>query len=162
MRRNIRTGMVSAVAAGAAIVGLASPASAATVYVSDECTASGNARCMTLFYNSQAGSIWASSCFISNKDIYNFSGNYGEGTTYVYVFDGRDLITNYLGYCENGSGSGSPVKNNAAAGSNTLSGNTVRIYYNSGYAGPYQSFAPGSIKNLNSTLKNQNASQELV
>ncbi|MFC4470409.1 hypothetical protein ACFPH6_38965 [Streptomyces xiangluensis] len=143
-------------------MGMAPPASAATVYVSDECTSSGNARCMTLFYNSQAGAIFASSCFISNRNLDNFSGNYGEGTTYVYVFDARDLITNNLGYCSNGSGSGQPVKNNAAAGSNSLSSNTVRIYYNSGHAGPYQSFAPGSIKNLNSTLKNQNASQELV
>jgi hypothetical protein len=116
---------------------------------------------MTLFYSS-GGAIFGSSCFVSNKDIYNFSGDYGEGTTYVYIFDYKNLTTNNVGYCDSSVGSGTQVKNNAAAGSNTLSGTTARIYYNSGYGGPYQSFAPGSIKNLNSTLKNQNASQELV
>lgn len=162
MRRRVRSAVMSAALAGAALVGTASPASAATIYVSDLCTSSGNSRCMTLFYNSQSGAIFASSCFVSNSNVYNFAGDYSEGASYVYVFEGRDLITNVIGYCDSGAGSGLPVKNNAAGGSNTLSSNTVRLYYNSGYGGPYQSFAPGSIKNLNSTLKNQNASQELV
>ncbi|MEU3983944.1 hypothetical protein AB0F77_28340 [Streptomyces sp. NPDC026672] len=154
---------VTTTIAAVAAVGLAAPSASAANYSSDECSASGNNRCFTLFYNSQAGAIFASSCFVANRDLPDLAGGpSGNGTTYYnYVFDARDLITNDLGYCDNGSGSGQPVKNNAAAGSNTL-GSTVRVYYNSGYGGPYQSFAPGEIKNLNSQLKNENASLNIV
>ncbi|WP_285733383.1 CHAP domain-containing protein [Kitasatospora phosalacinea] len=34
----------------------------------------------------------------------------------------------------------------------------MRVYYNSGYEGAYQDFAPGARGNLNATLKNNNAS----
>ncbi|NDU72715.1 peptidoglycan DD-metalloendopeptidase family protein, partial [Actinomadura sp. DSM 109109] len=40
------------------------------------------------------------------------------------------------------------------------SGKTVRVYYNSNYGGSYQDFGPGAKGNLNSTLKNQNASHQ--
>ena len=60
-----------------------------------------------------------------------------------------------------GAGKGKCIKNNAASAWNRSS-KTVRVYFNSGYAGTYQDFAPGAKANLNATLKNQNASHELL
>jgi peptidoglycan hydrolase-like amidase len=53
------------------------------------------------------------------------------------------------------------VKNNAASVWNRTS-KTVRVYFNSNFAGASQDFAPGVKGNLNATLKNNNASHELL
>ena len=58
-----------------------------------------------------------------------------------------------------GNGKGLCVKNNAASVWNRSS-KTVRVYFNSGYGGTYQSFAAGAKANLNATLKNNNASHK--
>ncbi|NJP95511.1 peptidoglycan DD-metalloendopeptidase family protein [Nonomuraea sp. FMUSA5-5] len=58
-----------------------------------------------------------------------------------------------------GAGKGECIKNAAASVWNRSS-KTVRVYYNTGYAGTYQDFAAGAKGNLNATLKNQNASHE--
>ncbi|QYC45558.1 Peptidase family M23 [Nonomuraea coxensis DSM 45129] len=58
-----------------------------------------------------------------------------------------------------GAGKGTCIKNAAASVWNR-SGKTVRVYFNTGYAGSYQDFAPGAKANLNATLKNQNASHQ--
>ncbi|MFC5835874.1 peptidase inhibitor family I36 protein [Nonomuraea insulae] len=58
-----------------------------------------------------------------------------------------------------GAGKGKCIKNSAASAWNN-STKTVRVYFNSGYTGTYQDFAPGAKANLNSTLKNQNASHQ--
>ncbi|MFA1549734.1 SpoIID/LytB domain-containing protein [Actinomadura chokoriensis] len=60
-----------------------------------------------------------------------------------------------------GTGKGKCVKNNAASVWNRSS-KTVRVYFNSGYSGKYQDFKAGAKGNLNSSLKNQNASHELL
>jgi hypothetical protein len=60
-----------------------------------------------------------------------------------------------------GAGKGKCIKNAAASGWNR-SGKTVRVYFNTGLTGTYQDFAPGAKANLNSTLKNQNASHEFL
>ncbi|GAA0971891.1 hypothetical protein GCM10009555_024010 [Acrocarpospora macrocephala] len=58
-----------------------------------------------------------------------------------------------------GNGKGKCIKNAAASVWNRSS-KTVRVYYNTGHTGTYQDFAPGAKGNLNSTLKNQNASHK--
>jgi surface antigen len=56
-----------------------------------------------------------------------------------------------------GAGHGVCVKNNAASVWNRTK-YTVRVYYNSNYSGASQDFAPGAKGNLDSTLKNNEAS----
>ncbi|MED7929115.1 SpoIID/LytB domain-containing protein [Nonomuraea sp. LP-02] len=60
-----------------------------------------------------------------------------------------------------GAGKGTCIKNSAASAWNR-SGKTVRVYFNTGYAGSYQDLAPGAKANLNATLKNQNASHQFL
>ncbi len=80
--------------------------------------------------------------------VSDFSGSirdYGGSQPTCYEFLGA------------GSGKGLCVKNNAASVWNR-SIYTVRVYFNTGYSGPYEDVSPGGIGNLNSTLKNNNAS----
>ncbi|MFI0454264.1 peptidase inhibitor family I36 protein [Actinomadura sp. 6N118] len=58
-----------------------------------------------------------------------------------------------------GTGKGKCVKNNAASVWNR-SKKTIRVYFNSNYGGRYQDFKAGAKGNLNSGLKNQNASHQ--
>jgi surface antigen len=62
-----------------------------------------------------------------------------------------------------GAGSGDCIKNNAASAWNRTS-STVRVYYNSDYDGShaYQDFAAGAKLNLNATMKNNNASHQVL
>lgn len=60
-----------------------------------------------------------------------------------------------------GNGQGICVKNNAASVWNRTS-KTVRVFFNSGYAGAHQDFAAGAKGNLNATLKNNDASHEFL
>ncbi len=93
------------------------------------------------YYNSnQAGSV---SDFTDSLDDY--------GTTQPTCYDFKGA----------GSGKGLCVKNNAASVWNRTS-KTVRVYFNSNFAGATQDFAAGAKGNLNATLKNNNASHELV
>ncbi|MFC4908506.1 SpoIID/LytB domain-containing protein [Actinomadura gamaensis] len=59
-----------------------------------------------------------------------------------------------------GAGKGKCVKNSAASVWNRT-GKTVRVYFNSNYGGRYQDFKAGTKGNLNSGLKNQNASHKI-
>jgi hypothetical protein len=93
------------------------------------------------YYNSnEAGSV---SDFTDSED------DYGTTQPTCYEFKGA------------GSGEGVCVKNNAASVWNRTS-KTVRVYFNSNFAGASQDFAAGAKGNLNSTLKNNNASHELL
>ncbi|HWC22225.1 MAG TPA: peptidase inhibitor family I36 protein [Flexivirga sp.] len=93
-----------------------------------------------LYYNSdQGGSV---------SDFTTSVSNYGTDPATCYVFKGT------------GAGKGLCVKNNAASVWNRTS-KTVYVYYNSGYAGTKQSFATGVKGNLNSTLKNNDASHHI-
>ncbi|MFC3993796.1 SpoIID/LytB domain-containing protein, partial [Actinoplanes siamensis] len=93
------------------------------------------------YYNSdQEGSV---SDFTDSQD------DYGATQPSCYEFKGE------------GNGQGVCVKNNAASVWNRTS-RTVRVYFNSNFAGTSQDFAPGAKGNLNATLKNNNASHELL
>lgn len=60
-----------------------------------------------------------------------------------------------------GAGQGACVKNNAGSVWNRT-GRSVRVYYNSGYGGTYQTIAAGGSPNLNSALYKNNASHRLL
>ena len=93
------------------------------------------------YYNSgEAGSI---------SDFTGSIADYGTTQPSCYDFKGA------------GNGKGLCVKNNAASVWNRSS-KTVRVYFNSGYAGAHQDFAAGAKGNLNATLKNQNASHQFL
>ncbi|MFE6285601.1 hypothetical protein [Streptomyces sp. NPDC057877] len=136
-----------------------SPAQAATTYSGDECTAS-NENCFALFYNSGVNT-WTSSCFLSNRsipDLWGYSPNGATVVRFVFRAPGTHINTNLaVSWCY-GSGEGQDVKNNAAAAASGEASATNTVFYNSGYAGASQSFGPRSTGNLNSTLKNENAS----
>ncbi len=95
-------------------------------------------------------------CYYYNSDeagsISDFTGSIDDyGTTQPSCYDFKGA----------GNGKGLCVKNNAASVWNRSS-KTVRVYYNSGFAGSHQDFAPGAKGNLNATLKNNNASHEFL
>ncbi|MGC4830748.1 peptidase inhibitor family I36 protein [Micromonospora arida] len=133
---NIRKSLAAvgvALAATTSILSVASPASAAA---RDGVCDSGE---FCYYYNSDnAGSI---SDFTGSLD------DYGTEQPSCYDFKGA------------GAGKGLCIKNEAASVWNR-STKTVRVYYNSGYAGSYQDFAAGAKGNLNATLKNNNASHQ--
>lgn len=90
-----------------------------------------------LYYNSNhQGSV---------SDFTGSISNYGDSQPSCYEFRGP------------GAGRGLCVKNDAASVWNRTS-QSVTVYYNSGYAGPSQTIAAGSRVNLNTTMKNENAS----
>ncbi|GAA1560191.1 hypothetical protein GCM10009678_48930 [Actinomadura kijaniata] len=93
-------------------------------------------------------------CYYFNSDnkgsVSDFTGSvadYGAKQPSCFDFKGA------------GAGKGDCVKNAAASVWNR-SGKTVRVYFNSGYGGRYQDFKAGAKGNLNSGLKNQNASHQ--
>ncbi|SDP33759.1 SpoIID/LytB domain protein [Pedococcus dokdonensis] len=93
------------------------------------------------YYNSnEAGSV---------SDFTDSLDDYGDTQPTCYEFKGA------------GNGQGVCVKNNAASVWNRT-GKTVRIYYNSNFAGAHQDVAAGTKANLNATLKNNNASHQLL
>jgi len=133
--KSLAAAVVSAVVLLAAAVAFAAPASAAAR--DGQC----NSGEFCYYFNSnQAGSI---SDFVDSLDDY--------GTTQPSCYEFRGA----------GAGKGICVKNNAASVWNRT-GRTVRVYFNSNFAGAHQDFAPGARGNLNRTLKNNNASHQLL
>src|SRR5690242_12075663 len=117
----------------------------ATVVAAPAFAADRDGRCdsgeFCYYFNSdQAGSV---SDFTDSQD------DYGTTQPSCYEFKGA------------GEGQGVCVKNNAASVWNRT-GKTVRVYFNSNFAGTSQDFAAGTKGNLNATLKNNNASHELL
>jgi peptidoglycan hydrolase-like amidase len=93
------------------------------------------------YYNSnEAGSV---------SDFTDSLDDYGATQPTCYEFRGP------------GNGKGLCVKNNAASVWNRTS-KTVRVYFNSNDAGHSQDFAAGAKGNLDATLKNNNASHEML
>jgi hypothetical protein len=127
----ILTAATAAVALGGAVLATASPASAAA---RDGKCDSGE---FCLYYNSgNKGSV---------SDFTGSVADYGAKQPKCYEFKSK------------GAGKGKCVKNQAASVWNRTK-KTVRVYYNSNYGGRYQDFKAGAKGNLNSALKNQNAS----
>src|SRR5512139_1230396 len=127
--------MLGTTMVGGALLATASPASAATR----------NGVCQTgefcYYFNS------------NNKgSVSDFSGSvadYGTKQPSCYDFKGP------------GNGKGKCVKNQAASVWNRSS-KTIRIYFNSNYKGAYQDVKAGGKVNLETGLKNQNASHKFM
>ncbi|MEV4074220.1 peptidase inhibitor family I36 protein [Nonomuraea fuscirosea] len=133
MLTKILTATTATVALGGSLLATAAPASAAA---RDGVCQSGE---FCYYFNSNTqGSL---SDFTTSVPNYN--------TTQPTCYD----------YKGTGNGKGKCIKNAAASAWNRSS-KTVRVYFNSGYSGAYQDFAPGAKANLKSGLKNQNASHE--
>lgn len=95
-------------------------------------------------------------CYYFNSDnagsVSDFTGSVADyGTTQPSCYDFKGP----------GNGKGECIKNQAASVWNRSS-KTVRVYYNSNYGGTYQDFKAGAKGNLNSSLKNQNASHKFL
>lgn len=95
-------------------------------------------------------------CYYYNSNeqgsVSDFTGsvsNYGTTQPTCYEFKGA------------GNGKGRCIKNDAASVWNR-SGRTVRVYYNSFYKGAHQDIPPHTKRNLNPTLKNDNASHRFL
>jgi murein DD-endopeptidase MepM/ murein hydrolase activator NlpD len=130
----ILTMAAAAMTLGGAVLATASPASAA----------SRNGVCETgefcYYFNSN-----------NQGSVSDFTGSIGDyATKQPSCFDFKGP----------GTGKGKCIKNSAASVWNR-SGKTVRVYYNSNYAGStHQDFAAGAKGNLTAALKNQNASHQ--
>ncbi|TYK46104.1 peptidase inhibitor family I36 protein [Actinomadura decatromicini] len=123
----------AAVAIGGTTLATASTASAATRNGTCE-----SGEFCYYFNSNNAGSV---------SDFTGSVADYGAEQPSCYDFKGP------------GNGKGKCVKNAAASVWNRSS-KTVRVYYNSNYGGTYQDFKAGAKGNLNSSLKNQNASHQ--
>lgn len=126
-------------------VGLATALAAPLAAISPAFAASRDGKCQNgefcLYYNSnEKGSV---------SDFGGSVDDYGETQPSCYEFKGK------------GNGKGLCVKNHAASVWNRSS-TTVRVYFNSGYSGTYQDFAPGAHGNLKASLKNDNASHRFL
>ncbi|MEU3599073.1 hypothetical protein ABZ714_10130 [Streptomyces sp. NPDC006798] len=162
-----RTAGVVAAGALAALGPAPAPAAAVPIsYEADACGSSGNRYCFALHYNSRGGQTWYSDspCFVSNKDIPNHAGYSPNGVAQVvYVFTAGQMNWSAAVCVLSNSGDGQPVKNNAASAANGECSVSYRVYYNSGYSGPNQTFGPTCgdywpAVDLNSGVKNNNAS----
>lgn len=106
----------------------------------------------------------------------NGSCDAGEFCLYYYAdfggsvsdFSGTVSISNYgaseptcYDYKGVGDGRWTCVKNNAESVWNRSS-HAIRIYYNSGFSGAYQTFSPGQYGNLNSSLWLNNACHKVL
>lgn len=164
-----RLGVLSAAFAAAAVSMTAtSPAQAGTIVynVSNNCAVhpsvcDGNEMDagLLLFYHSLASGqtvpsgSWA--ILYGNVSNYDHETIVSEGTNYQYHY-----------VFAHGDGASTPVKNNAAAAGpcNPNVRDSYTVYYNSGYLGHSQRIAAQyyceqAVRNLDSTLKNNNASQ---
>jgi surface antigen len=133
--QRILTAAAATLALAAPILVFAQPASAAS---RDGVCDSGE---FCYYYNS--GEVGAASDFTGSISDY--------GTTEPDCYDFKGTA----------AGHGTCVKNNAASVWNR-STKTVRVYFNTGYTGSYQDFAAGAKGNLNSTLKNNDASHQFL
>ncbi|WP_084599363.1 SpoIID/LytB domain-containing protein [Actinoplanes subtropicus] len=134
----MRTRIGILVAAVSALLGVVVAPGAASAAGRDGTCDSGE---FCYYYNSnEAGSV---SDFTDSED------DYGATQPTCYEFKGA------------GAGKGLCVKNNAASVWNRT-GKTVRVYFNSNFAGASQDFAAGAKGNLDATLKNNNASHEFL
>ncbi|MEV4425286.1 peptidase inhibitor family I36 protein [Streptomyces sp. R-07] len=88
-----------------------------------------------------------------------------KGAMYKQEYDTPDYAGRYFEASLAGSnGAGVEVKNNAASVDNWDRLSRIRIYYNSNYNGnyAYQTIAADGKANLNSTMKNNNASGKFI
>jgi hypothetical protein len=133
-------------AAGATAVVMASAPAHAVTYKYGECDRLASGWCntwhtITLYYNSDFEG--AASSFGGQIDSYTTS-------SVIYVFGGTSQ----------GNGYGYAVKNDAASGCVDSDTYDYKVFYSSYQKGVSQTFAHGTCKNLNSDLKNENASQD--
>lgn len=175
MFRTIRTsriGTAVVVMAAAATLPIltAGPASAATLNYNV------SSNCATYPEHCSGGEVVDDPLYVnyhSADSNGNVSGSFAEfyGDVYNYASDtthseNTDYVYHYVFLSGYGDGSGQAVKNNAASANNCSTVDGYRIYYSSGYSGHSQYidhyYGCSFNVNLDSTLKNENASQHFA
>jgi hypothetical protein len=93
---------------------------------------------------------------------YYNSGNEGSVSDFTHsVADYGVSQPACYDFKSSGSGQGTCIKNEAASVWNRTA-STVRVYFNSNYSGQYQDIPAGQKAQLNSILKNNNASHQIL
>ncbi|WP_329311188.1 hypothetical protein [Streptomyces sp. NBC_01262] len=139
---------VAVAGAAASVMTVAASGTAhAVTYKYGECVRDASGFCetwetLTLWFNSNYGG--SASSFGGTIDNYTTS-------SVIYVFGGTVQASGGYGYA---------VKNNAASGCVDSDTYNYKVFYNSYQGGTSQTFAHGVCQNLNSSLKNENASQD--
>ncbi|MEV0281798.1 hypothetical protein AB0I22_36185 [Streptomyces sp. NPDC050610] len=168
-RTVVHAAALTALTAGGVLIPSAS-ASAGTAYEWDLCNAS-DGECLGIFYSSDKGTKYIdSACFLTNRSVPDHWGRTENGGSVAVRYEYRNKGYNggptlYFSGAggvgakclPNGYGGGEAIKNNAASAANQ-DYYPHTIYFNSGYGGAAQTVPSGRIYNLNSALKNQNAS----
>ncbi|MFE2601605.1 peptidase inhibitor family I36 protein [Streptomyces sp. NPDC057617] len=92
----------------------------------------------------------------------NFEGAIFAQTGGVSDYAGHTFVAS--SYPNGSNGAGQNVKNNAASVNNNNVNRQFRVYFNSGYNGSfaYQTIGAFAAANLNSTMKNNNASGQFI
>ncbi|MFC1416962.1 peptidase inhibitor family I36 protein [Streptacidiphilus cavernicola] len=107
-------------------------------------------------------SVGGVDCLTGDACLYYNSGFGGARWTYPGDVPNLQGERFYAWKTYNGTvdsaGDAQPVKNNTASAQNWSNTQGFRIYYNSNYGGVYQTFDAGMQGNLNSSLKNEDAS----
>ncbi|MEY9861030.1 hypothetical protein ABH935_006668 [Catenulispora sp. GAS73] len=165
MRKRFKALAVGALTAVTTITGAASAFAVPTYYSGDNCGISSNdfyflretcPDAISLFYHQNYSGALAS----INGDISNLSAEptYAyEGSTVVlqyytdYVFWGEDASPN-------NDGENQATRNNAASAYNSSTSHSYTVYVSPNYTGHTQTFGPRSGGNLNSYLRNNEAS----
>ncbi|MDI5969404.1 hypothetical protein POF50_008610 [Streptomyces sp. SL13] len=168
MTRKFRTrlNIVAAVVAALGFVSVAAePSSADTsIKVSSNCDVAGQVCTGDLYMNYH--SVAKSG---EENPTGSFASFYGDvpdqaGTA---LYEGANLVQyEYVFASGLGDGSGIAVKNDAASADDCSDVDGYRVYYNSGYAGHSQAiphyYGCAASTNLDSTLKNENASSHFA
>lgn len=110
----------------------------------------------SVFLTATPASATAGSCKAGDACLYYNSGYGGS----KYGISGP--VSDYAPYkFKGGNANGQRLKNNVASVRNMSTSLTLTVFYNNTYNCKYacQKFPPGSKANLNSKMKNENASQ---
>lgn len=174
MTSRIRTSRIGALAAVCAAVAApvlaASPASATTI------TYNVSSNCVIYPTHCYDGEVTDDPLYVnyhSANSSGEVSGGFAEFYGNVYNYDGDtthsegiDYKYHYVYLTGYGDGGNQAVKNNAGSANNCSTVDGYRIYYSSGYGGHSQSiphyYGCSFNVNLDSTLKNENASQHFA
>ncbi|MGW3289419.1 hypothetical protein ACWDR3_32750 [Streptomyces sp. NPDC001002] len=169
LHRSTSAAALAAAVACTAMIYAAPPASAATSYVHNDCTAtdtSNPTHCFRIHFNSRSETTWQSlsGCLATRHSRSNEDGYSPNGATLVrFVFDffPSDAYHGMQHPCDQ-KGAGQSVYHNAASAWNQDPYAAYTVYSKTSYNGTtkYYPKADGYARNLGSGLKNSNSSHK--
>ncbi|MGI5375843.1 hypothetical protein ACQEV2_16630 [Streptomyces sp. CA-251387] len=160
------TAALTVAAACAALLTGASSAQAATSYVGDDCSSSGNKKCFRIHYNSRSETTTQSrsACLATNRsrsDHYGYSPNGASYVRWVFRSFPSDAYGGMYHPCDP-TGDGQGVYHNAASAWNQDPYAAYAVYSETGYGGQNKWYpkADGYARNLGSGIKNHNGAHK--